>query len=99
MLTILAYLLVIVLAQFAFTFGMFIGTLLTLPFNLIADSVSSENTTVSTFRATVVSVIAGIFCSVICIGFAWGIFRLLVGVDSFTLFPFLASVLSMLIPI
>ena len=99
MLTILAYLIVIVLGRFAFTIGMLIGTLVTLPFNLVADFVFFFNLRATTIRALVVTVIAGVSCSIGCIAFAWLIFRILVGTESFGIFPFFASLLSMAISI
>lgn len=99
MLIVLAYVIVIVLGQFAFTLGTFIGGLLTLPFNLALDAVFSDNLRATSIRSAVVHFIVGICGSSACVAFSWLMFYLLVGANSFGFFPFLAAIGSMVFPI
>jgi hypothetical protein len=99
MYTAVAYIIVIVLGQFAFTGGMLTGILLTMPINLFLDWIFEDNLRISTIRAGIIGFVVGLFASIGVVLFGWLVFRYLVGPVSFGLFPFLACVASMILPI
>lgn len=88
--TLIAYLLVVPLVQFCLTTGVILGGFLVAL--LLAWSPTA-------FRTTVAGVAGGISGVAFALAFGYGIFRLLVGPDCFTVGPFLASTVPLLLPI
>ena len=88
--TIIAYLLVLPLSYLAFRLGTFVTTA-PIAFALIKASVW--------VRSTIAGVIAGIGGVVAAVTVGWCVFNWVVGPGTFTLFPFLASVLILTISI
>ena len=90
MATVIAYILVVPLVQFCLTGGVF---LVGFPIALLLGWTSvSLRTTISGFMGGV----AGI---ALAVAFGYGVFSLLVGPSSFTVGPFLASTIPLLLPI
>lgn len=87
---IIAYLLVISLVQFCLTVGSLVGGF------FVALLLPWTSASLRTIIANVCGSIAGVVCAV---AFGYGIFRFVVGPDSFTLGVFLASILPLFIPI
>ena len=88
--SVLAYIIVIVLAALFMSLGMFaVG--LPLAFLLAWAPIS--------VRTTIAGGIGGVAGVVAAVAFGFGVFHLLVGPGSFTIGPFLASVLPLLIPV
>ena len=88
--TVVAYIIVIVLAALCMTLGMFaVG--LPLAFLLAWAPIS--------IRTTIAGSIGGVAGVVAAVAFGYGAFHVFVGPDSFTVGPFLASTLPLLIPI
>ena len=90
MTTVLAYLIVILLVQFALTIGVVVGGTL-LAFLLIWTS--------ERVRVSISSFVAGVAGVVTAVLFGYLAFRILVGSGTFGLIPFLASTMPLIIPI
>ena len=90
MTAIIAYLLVLPLVQFAMTVGLFLGGV---PLALLLAKAPIL------FRVRIAGVFGGIAGALCAVAFGYGVFRWLVGPDSFTIGPFLASTLPLTIPI
>jgi hypothetical protein len=88
--TVIAYVLVVALVQFCLTGGVW---LIGVPVALLLAWAPIS------FRTTVAGIIGGIAGVALAVAFGYGVFRLLVGAGSFTLGPFLASTVPLLIPI
>ena len=88
----IAYTIVILFGFEVFTISGLLSTPVQLLLYLLLGKQISEES--FAFIATLVS---GTFCALTNLAFAWLVFRLFVGVDSFKVFPFLASLLPMLI--
>ena len=89
-LTLIAYLLVVPLVQFCLTAGVWlVGFPVALLFAWAPISL----------RTAVAGMIGGIAGVGLAVAFGFGVFRLLVGSNSFTLGPFLASTVPLLLPI
>lgn len=88
--TIIAYVLVLPLSYLAFRLGTFVATA-PIAFVLIKASVW--------VRSTIAGVVAGIGGVIAAVAFGWCVFNWVVGPGTFTLFPFLASVLILTISI
>lgn len=88
--TIIAYVLVVPLSYLVYRLG---GIVVTAPiaFALIKASIW--------FRSTITGVVAGIGGVVAAVAFGWCVFSWVVGTGTFTLFPFLASVLILIFSI
>lgn len=86
--TLLAYIIVVALGQFAFTFGMLFGSGL---FGAVCNYLPLK------IKSVIAGMLAGILATTAVMGFAYGIFVLLTG--NFGLYPFLAAIVSMLIPL
>jgi hypothetical protein len=90
MTTVIAYILVVPFVQFCLTGGVFlVGFPIAL---LLAWTSVSLRTTISGF-------IGGVAGVTLAVAFGFGVFRLLVGPSSFTVGPFLASTVPLLLPI
>lgn len=90
MTTVIAYVLVIFLVQFCLTSGLLlVGSPTALL--LLWTSVS--------LRTTIAGFIGGVAGVALAVAFGYGVFRILVGPDSFTIGAFLASTVPLLIPI
>jgi hypothetical protein len=87
--TVLAYVLVIPLVPFALTFGEMLGGAVGILSSWMPDKSGAQ----------VRGFIAGCFGSIIGVSYGFVVFRLLVGADSFSIFPFLTAVLPLSIPI
>ena len=87
---IIAYILVVPIVPFCLTAGVYLGGL-PISFLLLWAPMS--------LRTKISSVCGGIVGVALAIACGYGIFRLLVGPESFTLGPFLASSIPLLIPI
>lgn len=85
--TLLAFVIVVALGQFAFTFGMLLGSGL---FGAVCYFPLK-------IKPVIAGVLAGILATTAVMGFAYGIFILLTG--NFGLYPYLAAIVSMLIPL
>jgi len=90
MTTVIAYVLVIFLVQFCLTSGLFLAGFPT-ALLLLWTSVS--------LRTTIAGFIGGVAGVALAVAFGYGVFRILVGPDSFTIGAFLASTVPLLIPI
>jgi hypothetical protein len=88
--TIIAYILVVPLGQFCLTGGVW---LIGFPVALLLAWAPVS------LRTTVAGIIGGVAGVALAVGFGYGVFRLLVGPNSFTLGPFLASTVPLLLPI
>lgn len=88
--TFLAYILVIPLSFIASRLG---GLVAGFPIAILFSSASVE------LRSTIGGFIGGVFYSITAAAFGWFVFNWLVGKGSFTLFPFLASVLILIVTI
>jgi hypothetical protein len=88
--TLIAYVLVVPLSYIAFRLGVIVATA-PIAFALIKASVW--------FRSTICGVVGGIGGVVAAVAFGCCVFSLVVGPGTFTLFPFLASVLMLTISI
>jgi len=88
--TIIAYVLVLPLSYLAFRLGTFVATA-PIAFALIKASVW--------VRSTIAGVVAGVGGVVAAVAFGWCVFNWVVGLGTFTLFPFFASVLILTISI
>ena len=89
MMTVLAYIIVIVLSQFCLTAGAMVAALLSLILFWLPDR----------GRATLCALLGGVSGSVLAVGLAYAIFKWLVGPETFGIGPFLAAVLPLSIPI
>ena len=90
MTTLIAYILVVPLVQFCLTVGVFlVGFPVAL---LLAWSPISLRTKVSGF-------IGGVAGVALAVAFGYGVFRLLIGPDSYTVGAFIASTVPLLLPI
>lgn len=87
--TVLAYIIVVVSSQFCLTAGM----LAAIPFAFLLAWVPER------FGAPLRTFLGGIVASVLTVGFAYLIFKWLVGSDSFGIIPFLAATMPLSIPI
>lgn len=88
--TVIAYILVVLLVQFCLTGG----------FGLIGFPVALLLAWAPiSIRTTVAGIIGGVAGVALAVGFGYGVFRILVGPESFTLGPFLASSVPLLLPI
>lgn len=85
----IAYLLVVPLVQFCLTGGVW---LIGFPMALLLAWAPIS------FRTTVAGIVGGIAGVAFAVAFGYGIFRLLVGPHSFTLGPFLACTVPLLLP-
>ncbi len=88
--TLIAYVLVVPLSYLVFRLGGIVATA-PIAFALIKASVW--------FRSTICGVVGGIGGVVAAVAFGWYVFSWVVGHGTFTLFPFLASVLILTISI
>lgn len=88
--TVIAYVLVVFLVQFCLTSGVF---LVGFPVALLLAWAPIS------LRTKVAGVIGGVAGVALAVAFGYGVFRLLVGPDSFTLGAFLASTVPLLLPI
>ena len=99
MLTVVAYLVTVILGQFAFKIGIIIGALAILPINLLLDLLFSEkfseNIRLTAILSAVFGFIGGIFASFVCVAFGYLVFTFIAGSGTFGVFPFFASVASM----
>jgi hypothetical protein len=89
-LTIIAYILVVPLVQFCLTGGF---GLIGFPVALLLSRAPIS------IRTTVAGIIGGVAGVALAVGFGYGVFRILVGPESFTLGPFLASTVPLVLPI
>ena|SRR2546427_929894 len=88
--TILAYVLVVPLVQFCLTIGVgLVGLVVAL---LLAWTPIS-------LRTKIAGVCGGVAGGALAVAYGYGVFRLAVGPGSFTLGPFLASIVPLLLPI
>lgn len=87
--TIIAYILVIILSQFCITAGALVSFLLSLLFFWVHDKI----------RVPICTIIGGISGPLLAVGLAYLIFKWLVGSNSFSLAPFLAVTIPLIIPI
>ena len=90
MTTVIAYILVVPLVQFCLTGGVF---LVGFPVSLLLAWTSVS------LRTKISGFIGGVAGVTLAILFGYGVFRLLVGPSSFTVGPFLASTVPLLLPI
>ena len=88
--TVIAYVLVVPLVQFCLTAGMWLGGF------PIAISLAWAPIAL---RTKVAGICGGIVGVAVPVAFAYGVFRLILGPGSFTIGPFLASTLPLLLPI
>lgn len=88
--TVIAYVLVVPLVQFCLTGGVF---LVGLPVALLLARATMS------MRTNVAGVIGGVAGVAFAVAFGYGVFRLVVGPDSFTVGAFLASTVPLLLPI
>lgn len=86
----LAYIIVIVLGQFCFSTGVLLAGLAC---NFLLATLRDK------VRGMISTFIGGLVGSLLVIGFAYLIFRIIVGEHSFGLFPFLAAILTLTIPV
>ena len=111
MITILAYILVIPLVQFAYTLGYMLSIVIISPFNVVASAVlrrdkdckQADNPLVglptNALQAVVSGLITGASGGIAAVAFGFGVFALLVGKESFGLWPFCATILPLTIPL
>lgn len=88
--TVIAYVLVVPLVQFFLTAGMWLGGF---PIALCLAWAPIS------LRTKVAGVCGGVLGVAMAVAFGYGVFRLMAGPDSFSLGPFLASTLPLLLPI
>lgn len=88
--TMIAYVLVVPLVQFCLTAGVWLGGF-PIALSLAWAPIS--------LRTKVAGVCGGIVGVALAVAFGYGIFRVLIGPGSFTVGPFLASTLPLLLPI
>ena len=87
--TVLAYIIVVVSSQFCLTAGMLAAIPIAFALAWVPDK----------FGAPLRSLLGGIVGSFLTVGFAYLIFKWLVGSDSFGILPFLAASIPLSIPI